>query len=95
MTVCDKNYIYISTENDEKSKVNFNLFSNHIWKKIEDLKYNYIFVYTFQKYIPSVFEKCVAKVRYRGAEFRLNLYDTAGKVLYTHAFESTSALTPG
>ncbi|KAM9546985.1 rho-related GTP-binding protein RhoF-like isoform 3-T3 [Salvelinus alpinus] len=35
-----------------------------------------------EKYIPSVFEKCVAKVKYRGAEFRLNLYDTAGQEDY-------------
>lgn len=34
----------------------------------------------FQKHIPSVFENVVANVRYRGAEFRLHLYDTAGKV---------------
>ncbi|CAB1319668.1 unnamed protein product, partial [Coregonus sp. 'balchen'] len=36
-----------------------------------------------EKYVPSVFEKCVANVRYKGAEFRLNLYDTAGKVKRT------------
>uniref|UniRef100_A0A4W5JRJ8 Ras homolog family member F, filopodia associated n=1 Tax=Hucho hucho TaxID=62062 RepID=A0A4W5JRJ8_9TELE len=61
-------------------------------------KTSLLMVYTkkdfLEKYIPSVFEKCVTKVRYRGDEFRLNLYNTAGKVLYTHAFESTSALTP-
>lgn len=53
------------------------------------------FVYIFQKYVPSVFEKCVANVRYRGAEFRLNIYDTAGQVLHIHDFERTSALTLG
>lgn len=53
------------------------------------------FLSIFQKYVPSVFEKCVANVRYRGAEFRLNIYDTAGQVLHIHAFESTSALTLG
>ncbi|XP_035591742.1 rho-related GTP-binding protein RhoF-like isoform X2 [Oncorhynchus keta] len=35
-----------------------------------------------EKYVPSVFEKCVANVRYRGAEFRLNIYDTAGQEDY-------------
>lgn len=32
-----------------------------------------------EKHVPSVFEKSIANVRYRGEEFRLNLYDTAGQ----------------
>ncbi|XP_010893397.1 rho-related GTP-binding protein RhoF [Esox lucius] len=35
-----------------------------------------------QEYVPSVFEKYVTNIRYRGAEFRLNLYDTAGQEDY-------------
>ncbi|XP_067087319.1 rho-related GTP-binding protein RhoF-like [Osmerus mordax] len=35
-----------------------------------------------EKHIPSVFENVVANVRYRGAEFRLHLYDTAGREDY-------------
>ncbi|XP_071374901.1 rho-related GTP-binding protein RhoF-like [Centroberyx affinis] len=35
-----------------------------------------------EEHVPSVFEKSVASVRYRGQQFRLNLYDTAGQEDY-------------
>lgn len=34
-----------------------------------------------QKYAPSVFEKYVTTVTVGGKEIKLNLYDTAGKIL--------------
>ncbi|KAJ7994124.1 hypothetical protein DPEC_G00262660 [Dallia pectoralis] len=35
-----------------------------------------------EEHVPSVFEKYVTNMRYRGTEYRLNLYDTAGKEDY-------------
>ncbi|XP_018525184.2 rho-related GTP-binding protein RhoF [Lates calcarifer] len=35
-----------------------------------------------EEYVPSVFDKSVAKIRYRGQQFQLHLYDTAGQEEY-------------